>query len=101
MVSHSLTDKWGCIIARISNSLISLSTNCSLRLAAKCFEKGGDMKRRDFALAYLSYTEIEEEEHTKRRGKHNNEMKQRLYKITSQLLEARGKTYFVSGSHTT
>lgn len=53
------------------------------------------MKRRDFALAYLSYTEIEEEEDTKRRGKHNNEMKQRLYEITSQLLAARGKTLIV------
>lgn len=61
-----------------------------LRLAAKCFEKAGDMKRRDFALAYLSYTEIDDQEGTRRRGKHSREMKQRLYRITSQLLEARG-----------
>ena len=73
-------------------STLTVSIIRSLRLAAKCFERGGDMKRRDFALAYLSYTEIEEEEDTKRRGKHNNEMKQRLYEITSQLLAARGKT---------
>lgn len=49
------------------------------------------MKRKDYALAYLSFIEeIEDQDNTKRKGKHNHERKQKLYRITSQLLEARG-----------
>jgi len=58
-----------------------------LRLAAKCFDKSGDVKRRDFALAFLAFTEIEEQDFSKRRAKH--EWREGLYNITSQLLEAR------------
>ena len=61
----------------------------SLRLAAKCFDKAGEPERRDYALAFLSFIEIEEQESTKLRGKQEVEMKQRLYDITEQLLGAR------------
>lgn len=61
--------------------------NCSLRLAAKCFDKAGDVKRRDFALAFLSYTEFEDCDSTRRKGKHRRE---KLLQIAKQLLEARG-----------
>ena len=61
-----------------------------LRLAAKCFEKAGEMKRRDFALAYLSFVEIEEQEVPigRRRGKQAAILRtEQLYKIAIQLLE--------------
>jgi hypothetical protein len=61
--------------------------NCSLRLAAKCFDKAGDAKRRDFALAFLSYTEFEDGDSTRKKGKNNRE---KLFQIAKQLLEARG-----------
>ncbi|KAL7540343.1 hypothetical protein ACHAXR_010608, partial [Thalassiosira sp. AJA248-18] len=60
-----------------------------LRLAAKCFDKAGEPKRRDYALAFLSFTEIEEQDPAKLRGKHGVDLKQKLYNITEQLLEAR------------
>ncbi|KAL7553044.1 hypothetical protein ACHAWF_016289 [Thalassiosira exigua] len=60
-----------------------------LRLAAKCFDKSGDVKRRDFALAFLAFTEIEEEESSKKRGKQGIEWRAKLYRIAEQLLEAR------------
>lgn len=60
-----------------------------LRLAAKCFDKAGEIKRREYALAFLSFTEMEEQESTKKRGKHNAVMKEKLYSISEQLLEAR------------
>lgn len=60
-----------------------------LRLAAKCLEKGGDLKRRDFALAYLAFIEIDEEESKKKRGKQSLEARKKLLDITEQLLEAR------------
>lgn len=63
-------------------------TGC-LRLAAKCFDKAGEPKRRDYALAFLSFTEIEEQDPATLRGKQGVELKQRLYNITEQLLEAR------------
>lgn len=60
-----------------------------LRLAAKCFEKAGEMKRRDFALAYLSFIEIDEKEAPtgRRRDKQVAFRRERLYKIAVQLLE--------------
>ena len=73
---------------------VSHDTQHSLRLAAKCFDKAGDMKRRDFALAYLSYTEIEDQESTRRRAKQSHEVRKRLYQITNQLLEARGMNVY-------
>ena len=60
-----------------------------LRLAAKCFDKSGDVKRRDFAIAYLAFTELEEQEYSKKRGKQSTELREKLYDITGQLLEAR------------
>ncbi len=60
-----------------------------LRLAAKCFDKAGEIKRRDYALAFLSFTEMDEQDFTKKRGKHSAEMKDKLYSISEQLLEAR------------
>ena len=66
-----------------------------LRLAAKCFDKAGEPKRRDYALAFLSFIEIEKQDqaerftNTKLRGKHSVELKEKLYMITEQLLEAR------------
>mmetsp|Transcript_12027 Transcript_12027/g.24053 ORF Transcript_12027/g.24053 Transcript_12027/m.24053 type:complete len:3243 (+) Transcript_12027:98-9826(+) len=60
-----------------------------LRLAAKCFDKAGEIKRKEYAIAFLSFTEMEEKEGTKKRGKHNAEMKEKLYSISEQLLEAR------------
>ena len=61
----------------------------SLRLAAKCFDKAGDLKRRDYALAFLSFTEIEDQDPSKLKGKQGVELKEQLYSITEQLLEAR------------
>lgn len=60
-----------------------------LRLAAKCFDKAGEPRRRDYALAFLSFTEIHEQDSSKLRGRQGVELKQRLYNITEQLLEAR------------
>ena len=60
-----------------------------LRLAAKCFEKSGEMKRRDFALALLAFVEIEEQIDSKKRGKQSVEWNEKLYSITGQLLDAR------------
>lgn len=60
-----------------------------MRLAAKCFDKAGEPKRRDYALAFLSFTEIEEQDPSKLKGKQGVELKERLYGITEQLLEAR------------
>ena len=59
-----------------------------MRLAAKCFDKAGEPKRRDYALAYLSFTEIDQEDRTKLRGKQGVEFRSKLYAITEQLLEA-------------
>lgn len=61
----------------------------SLRLAAKCFDKAGEPKHRDYALAFLSFTEIEEQDPAKLPGKHGVELKEKLYSITEQLLGAR------------
>ncbi|KAL7553719.1 hypothetical protein ACHAWF_017047, partial [Thalassiosira exigua] len=60
-----------------------------LRLAAKCFDKSGEVKRRDFALAFLAFTEIEEQGTSKKRGRLGVEWREKLYGITGQLLEAR------------
>jgi len=60
-----------------------------LRLAAKCFDKAGEPKRRDYALASLEFAEIDEQDPAKLRGKNGMELKQKLYEITEQLLEAR------------
>ena len=60
-----------------------------LRLAAKCFDKAGDPSCRDYALAFLSFTELEDQDPSKLRGKHGVELKEKLYAITEQLLEAR------------
>ena len=60
-----------------------------LRLAAKCFDKAGEPKRRDYALAFLSFTEIDEQDSSKLKGKQSVEFKEKLYSITEQLLEAR------------
>lgn len=60
-----------------------------LRLAAKCFDKSGEVKRRDFALALLAFVEIEEQINSKKRGKQSVEWNEKLYSITGQLLDAR------------
>lgn len=60
-----------------------------LRLAAKCFDKAGEPQRRDYALAFLSFTEIEQQDPAKLRGKHGVGLRQKLYSITEQLLGAR------------
>jgi hypothetical protein len=59
-----------------------------LRLAAKCFDKAGDTRRRDRTLAFLSYVDIEEQEASSLKGKVSGiEQKHRLYSIAAQLLE--------------
>jgi superfamily I DNA/RNA helicase len=60
-----------------------------LRLAAKCFDKAGDIKRMNQTLAFLSFTEIENEDQKKLSKKQEMEYKEKLYNITEQLLEAR------------
>ncbi len=58
-----------------------------LRLAAKCFDKAGEEKLRDRALAYLAFVEIEQDNiSSKQRMKH--EQRQQLYNTAIQLLEA-------------
>ena len=70
-------------------------TQTCLRLAAKCFDKAGEANRRDYALAFLSFVEIEEQDqvdkssNTKLRGKHSVEVKEKLYSVTEQMLQAR------------
>lgn len=70
-------------------------TQTCLRLAAKCFDKAGEPNRRDYALAFLSFVEIEEQDqvdistNTKQRSKHSVEEKEKLYSVTEQMLEAR------------
>jgi hypothetical protein len=63
-----------------------------LRLAAKCFEKAGEIKKRDHALAYLAFVEMEEQENSglirRRRAKQGDEYKRRFYDIATQLLQA-------------
>ena len=58
-------------------------------MAAKCFEKSGEVKRQDFALAFLAFVEIEEQIDSKKRGKQGVEWREKLYSITGQLLDAR------------
>ena len=61
-----------------------------LRLAAKCFDKAGDTKRKNQTLAFLSFTEIENEDEKKfTKTKQKLQFKENLYNITEQLLEAR------------
>ena len=63
-----------------------------LRLASKCFEKAGEESRKNYALAFLSFVEIEEEQEgaiLKRRDKQNIARRQRLYAIAARLLEAK------------
>jgi len=59
-----------------------------LRLAAKCFDKAGQVKRRDFALAYLSFVEMEEQDISSKKRK-QSEFREQLYGIHKQLLDAR------------
>ena len=59
-----------------------------LRLAAKCFDKAGDTKKRDYALAYLSFEE-QDFSMIKKQSKQGVEQRHQLYTITAQLLEAK------------
>ena len=60
-----------------------------LRLAAKCFDKAGDYKRREYALAFLAFIEETEEEDLPVKKKRDKAAakKERLYQIANQLLE--------------
>ena len=58
-------------------------------MAAKCFDKSGEVKRRDFALAFLAFVEIKEQIDSKIQGKQGVEWREKLYSIMGQLLDAR------------
>ena len=58
-----------------------------LRLAAIFFNKAGNTKRRDYALAYLAFEE-QDTSTIKWRTKQGIEQKYQFYKIAVQLLEA-------------
>ena len=61
-----------------------------MRLAAKCFDRAKDDQRKKIALAFLAFVELEEQQESqKKKGKSSAERKEKLYKITAQLLEAR------------
>lgn len=84
----------GAYYYRMAKGWVSDQSSAALRLAVKCFEKGGEIEKRDQAKAYLAFAEFDEaykqgQGRLAARQSNSAEFKHRSYDVAMQLIQTK------------